>query len=64
MNNNKISWCVIYEVKSHATTDFHLNLKNQQNYQAVYQENVVAQNNDNASKEQNLPNNQQYEGCR
>ena len=62
MKNNKTSWCVICEVKSHATTDFHLNLKNRQNYQAIYQANVVAQNNDNASNEQNLPKNQQYEG--
>ena len=47
MKNDKASWCAIYEVKSHATADCQLNLKNQQNYQAVYQMNVVAQNKDN-----------------
>ena len=47
MKNDKASWCAICEVKSHATADFHLNLKNRQNYQVVHQTNVVAQNNDN-----------------
>ena len=47
MKNGKASWCAIYEVKSHAMADYHLNLKNQQNYQAVYQTNVVAQKTDN-----------------
>ena len=47
MKNGKASWCAICEVKSHATADCHLNLKNQQNYQVVYQINAVAQNNDN-----------------
>ena len=28
MMSGKDSWCAICEVKSHATTDFHLNLKN------------------------------------
>ena len=28
MKNRKASWCEIYELKSHATTDCHLNLKN------------------------------------
>ena len=66
MKNGKASWCAICEVKSHARTDFHLNLKNRQNYQAVYQINVVAQNNDNnqRSNAQNEQNNQRYEGCR
>ena len=64
MKNGKASWCTICEVKSHATVDFHLNLKNRQNYQAVCQTNAVAQNNDNISRgnDQNEPNNQRYEG--
>ena len=66
MKNGKASWCAIYEVKSHATADCHLNLKNKKNYQAVYQTNVVAQNNDNnqRSNAQNEQNNQRYEGHR
>ena len=64
MKNGKTSWCAICEVKSHMTADCHLNLKNQQNYQAVYQTNNMAQNNDNVSNEQNVPNNRQYEGRR
>ena len=47
MKNDKAYWCAICEVKIHATTDYHLNLKKRQNYQAVYQTNVVTQNNDN-----------------
>ena len=42
------------EVKSHTTTKFHLNMKNRQNYQAVYQTNVVAHNNDNVSNKQKM----------
>ena len=30
MKNGKASWCAICEVKSHATADCHLNLKNRQ----------------------------------
>ena len=64
MKNGKASWCAICEVKSHATVNYHLNLKNRQNYQAVYQTNAVAQNNDNneQSNAQNEQNNQRYEG--
>ena len=56
MKNGKASWCAICEVKSHATADCHLNLNNRQNYQAFYQTNVVAQNNDNnqRSNDQNV----------
>ena len=63
MKNGKASWCAICEVKSHATVDCHLNSKNRQNYQAVYQTNAVARNNDNTqrSNDQNEPNNQRYE---
>ena len=66
MKNDKASWCAICEVKIHATADCHLNLKNRQNYQAVYQTNAVAQNNDNNSwsNSQNKQNNQRYEGRR
>ena len=52
MMNEKASWCAICETKSHNTADCQLNLKNRQNYQAVYQTNVVPQNN-----EQNNTNN-------
>ena len=64
MKNSKASWCAICEVKSHATADYHLNLKNRQNYQAVYQTNAVTQDNDNIprSNDQNESNNQRYEG--
>ena len=64
MKNGKASWCAICEVKSHATVDYHLNLKNRENYQAVYQTNAVAHNNDNTSRnnEQNESNNKIYEG--
>ena len=63
MKNGKSSWCAICEVKSHAMVDGHLHLKNRQNYGAVYQTNVVAQNNDNISRnnEQNEQSNQRYE---
>ena len=66
MKNGKESWCTICEVKSHAAADCHLNLKNRQNYQVVYQTNAVAQNNDNIprSNDQNEPHNQRYEGRR
>ena len=66
MKNRKASWCAICEVKSHVTVDCHLNLKNRQNYQAVYQTNAVAQNNDNnqRSNAQNEQNNQRYEDRR
>ena len=59
MKNGKASWCAICEVKSHANVDCNLNLKNRQNYQAVYQTNVVTQNNDSVSmnNEQNEPKN-------
>ena len=63
MKNGKASWCVICETKNHNTSDCHLTLKNRQNYHAVYQTNVVAQNNE----QNNLPNdqkNQRYEGQR
>ena len=64
MKNGKASWCAICEVQNHATADYHLDLKNRQNYQAVYQTNAVTQNNDNVSRnnEQNEPNNQRYKG--
>ena len=64
LKNGKAYWCAIYKVKSHATANCHLNLKNQQNYQAVYQTNTIAQNNDNnqRSHAQNEQNNQRYEG--
>ena len=64
MKNDKASWCAICEVKIHAIGDYHLDLKNRQNYQVVYQTNAFAQNNDNASRnnEQNESNNQRYEG--
>ena len=52
MKNGKASWCTICETKSHNTADYQLNLKNRQNYQAVYQMNAAAQNN-----EQNNTNN-------
>ena len=42
MKNGKASWCAICEVQNHATADYHLDLKNRQNYQAVYQMNAVA----------------------
>ena len=35
MKNVKACGCAICEVKIHAMTDCHLNLKKQQNYQAV-----------------------------
>ena len=53
MKNGKASWCAICETANHNTADCHLNLKNRQNYQAVYQTNAVAQN-----TEQNNNNNQ------
>ena len=66
MKNGKSSRCAVCEVKIHATTDFHLNLKNRKNYHAVYQTNAVAKNNDNIPRnnEQNEQSNQQYEGQR
>ena len=45
MNNGKASWCAICETKNHTTADCHLNLKNRQNYQVVYQTNAIVQNN-------------------
>ena len=61
MKNGKASWCAICETKSHNTIDCQLNLKNRQNYHAVYQTNAVAQHN-----EQNNPandqNGQRYDG--
>ena len=63
MKNDKASWCAICEIKNHNTTDYQLNLKNLQNYHAVYQTIAVAQNNE----QNNLPNdqnNQRYEGRR
>ena len=63
MKNGKASWCAIYETQNHNTADYHLNLKNRQNYHAVYQTTTVAQNNE----QNNLPNdqnNQRYEGRR
>ena len=47
-------------------TNFHLKLKNRQNYQAVYQTNAFAQNNviNQGGNDQNEPNNQRYEGRR
>ena len=64
MKNGKASLCAICEVKSHATANCHLNLKNRQNYQAVYQTNVVTQNNDQQNHAQNDQNNQRYKGHR
>ena len=65
MKNGKASWCAICKVKSDATNDYHLNLKNRHNYQELYQPNAVAWNNDKIPKsnDQNEPNNQRYEGC-
>ena len=62
MKNGKASWCAICETKNHNIDDFHLNLKNRQNYQAVYQTNAVAQNNEQQNNAQNDQNNQRYEG--
>ena len=64
MKNGKESWCAICEVKIHAMADCHLNLKNQQNSQAVYQTNTIAQNNYQQNNAQNEQNNQRYEGRR
>ena len=61
--NGNESLCAIYETKNHNIADCHLNLKNRQNYHAVYQTTAVAQNNE----QNNLPNdqnNQTYEGQR
>ena len=57
---------MICEVKSHATANDHLNLKNRQNYHAIYQTNIIVQNNDNIPRnnEQNEPSYQFYEGMR
>ena len=63
MKNDKASWCAICETKNHNTANCHLNLKNRQNYHAVYQTNAVAQNNE----QNNLPNDQngqRYDGRR
>ena len=46
MKNGKASWCAICETKNHNMADFHLNLKNRQNYHAVYHTNAVAQSNE------------------
>ena len=64
MKNCKASWCAICETKNHNTSDCHLNLKNRQNYQAVYQTNAIAQNNEQQNNAQNDQNNQRYEGRR
>ena len=60
MKNGKASWCAIYETKSHNMADCQLNLKNRQNYQAVYQTNAVAQSNEQNNT--NDQNGQWYEG--
>ena len=62
MKNAKASWCAICETKSHNTADCQLNLKSRQNYQAVYQTNVVAQSNEQNNT--NDQNEQRYEGRR
>ena len=53
MMNEQARWCAICEVKNHSTTECQLNLKNRQNYQAVYQTNVVNQINNTANNERN-----------
>ena len=63
MKNGKASWCAICETKSHNTADYQLNLKNRQNYQAVYQTNAVAQHNEQNNLA-NDPNSQRYDGRR
>ena len=63
MKKDKESWCAICETNNHNTADCHLNLKNRQNYHAIYQTTAVAQNNE----QNNLPNdqnNQRYDGRR
>ena len=60
MKNGKESWCAIYETKNHNMADYHMNLKNRQNYHVVYQTNVVAQSNDQ-NHAPNDQNNQRYE---
>ena len=62
MKNDKASWYTICETKNHATTDFHLNLKNRQNYHVVYQTNAVTQNNEQRNNAQNDQKNRRYEG--
>ena len=64
MKNDKASWCTICETKNHNTSNCHLNLKNRQNHQAVYQTNVVAHNNEQWNNAQNDQNNQRNEGRR
>ena len=61
MKNGKASWCAICETKNHNTVDCHLNLKNRQNYHAVYQTNAVVQTNEqkNLASDQN---GQRYDG--
>ena len=63
MKNGKASWCAIYETKNNNMVDYHLNLKNRQNYHAVYQNNAIAQ----TSKQNSLANDQngqRYDGQR
>ena len=64
MKNGKASWCAICETKNHNTANCHLNLKNRQNYQAVYHTNAFAQNNEQQNNAQNDQNNKRYEGYR
>ena len=65
MKNGKASWCAICEFKSDAIVECYLKLKNQQNYQEIYQTNAVTENKDNnqGRNAQNQQNNQRYEGC-
>ena len=53
MKNEQALWCAICEVKRHSTTECQLNLKNRQNYQAIYQTSAVAQNNNADNNERN-----------
>ena len=62
MKNAKAPWCAICETKSHNMADCQLNLKNRQNYQAVYQTNAVAQSNEQNNT--NDKNGKRYDGRR
>ena len=53
MKNQKSRWCAICEVKIHATSECQIKLKNRQNYHAVYQKNVVTQNNNDNNTRNN-----------
>ena len=53
MKKQKYRWCMICEVKIHATSECHIKLKNLQNYHTVYQTNVVTQNNNNNNTRNN-----------